>query len=91
MNQVVNFGLEELQIDMRSGSDSRRIGDLRDIEEESGARILAIKHRDDSFNVSPSEQDEVVAGDSLIVLGSLAQVRRMESLIHEPGDPRIRD
>ena len=81
--QGLDFRLEELQIGNRSGAETRRIGELRDIEEQAGARILAIKHSDESFNVTPSEQDEVVPGDSLIVLGSPEQVRRMEALIEQ--------
>lgn len=81
--QGLEFRLEELQIANRSGAGTRRIGELRDIEEQAGARILAIKHGDNSFNVTPSEEDEVVPGDSLIVLGNPEQVRRMETLIQQ--------
>ena len=79
--QGLEFRIEELQISGSTEARTRRIGELRDIEDQAGARILAIKHGDDSFNVTPSEQDEVVPGDSLIVLGSPEQVRRMEALI----------
>jgi voltage-gated potassium channel len=79
--QGPEFRLEELQVSGGSDGRSRRFGELRGIEGEAGARILAIKRGDNSFNVTPSEQDEIFPGDSLIVLGSPEQVRRMEVLI----------
>jgi voltage-gated potassium channel len=78
--QGPEFRLEELQVGGSEGR-SRRFGELRGIEGEAGARILAIKRGDNSFNVTPSEQDEIFPGDSLIVLGSPEQVRQMEVLI----------
>ncbi len=81
--QGLEFRLEELQIADRSGAIRRRIGELRDIEAQAGARILAIRRGDRSFNVTPSEQDVVAPGDSLIVLGTPEQVSRMEALIQQ--------
>jgi K+/H+ antiporter YhaU regulatory subunit KhtT len=45
---------------------------------ETGARLLAIRHKDRQFNTNPSPEEEILPGDVLIVLGTREQVTRIE-------------
>jgi K+/H+ antiporter YhaU regulatory subunit KhtT len=56
------------------------IGELR-IGERTGAMILATRHREGSFDTTPSASDWISGGDTLIVLGTREQVARLERLI----------
>jgi K+/H+ antiporter YhaU regulatory subunit KhtT len=59
----------------------RTIGELR-IGERTGAIVLAFRTRDGKFDTTPSANDRLRAGDTLIVLGSREQITRLEALMH---------
>lgn len=79
----IRFRLEEFEV----GDDSPLVGhtfrQMRAAEEETGARVLAVRHGDNTFNTNPSAEDEVLAGDTLIVLGTRDQVARLERLVED--------
>jgi voltage-gated potassium channel len=79
----LEFRLEEFEVEDESPLVNRTIGQLRVAEEETGARILAIRHKNGEFNTHPASQDKVLAGDVLIVLGTHDQVTRMEDVIED--------
>jgi K+/H+ antiporter YhaU regulatory subunit KhtT len=56
------------------------IGELR-IGEKTGAMILAMRHREGRFDTTPSADDRIGAGDTLIVLGTREQVARIDQLM----------
>jgi voltage-gated potassium channel len=81
----IEFRLEELQVPEKSPLTNHTIGELQ-IGEKTGAMILAIRSREGKFDTTPSAQDRIVPGDTLIVLGTRDQVDRLETLI-AGGDP----
>lgn len=61
----------------------RTFRQMRAAEEETGARVLAVRHGDNTFNTNPSAGDKVLGGDTLIVLGTREQVSRLERLVED--------
>ena len=81
----IEFRLEEFRVPKDSAVADYTIGELR-IGERTGAIVLAIRTRDGKFDTTPSANDRLQAGDTLIVLGSREQITRLEALMH--GDRR---
>lgn len=79
----LRFRLEEFEVDAGSPLVDRTVGQLRAAEEETGARLLAIRHKDNRFNTNPSADDKILPGDVLIVLGTREQVTRIERLVED--------
>ena len=59
---------------------NRTIGELK-IGDRTGAMILAILSKEGGFDTTPSAEDPIRPGDTLIVLGTREQVRRLETLL----------
>ena len=76
----IEFRLEEFDVPEDSSLADHTIGELQ-IGEKTGAKILATRTRDGKFDTTPTAQDRISAGDTLIVLGSREQVERLEQLI----------
>src|ERR671914_1981587 len=81
----IEFRLEEFRVPKDPTVADHTIGELR-IGERTGAIVLAIRTRDGKFDTTPSANDRLQAGDTLIVLGSREQITRLEALMH--GDRR---
>jgi voltage-gated potassium channel len=79
----VEFRLEEFEVDVKSPLVNRTVGQLKAAELETGARLLAIRHKDKRFNTNPSPEDKILPGDVLIVLGTREQVTRIERLVED--------
>jgi voltage-gated potassium channel len=77
----IQFRLEEFEVGEDSPLVNHTFRELRVAEEGTGARILAVRHPDNTFNTNPSPEDRVLAGDVLIVLGTRDQVARLERLV----------
>jgi voltage-gated potassium channel len=77
----IEFRLEEFRVPKDSTVADRTIGELR-IGERTGAIVLAFRTRDGKFDTTPSANDRLRAGDTLIVLGSREQITRLEALMH---------
>jgi voltage-gated potassium channel len=82
-DENVRFRLEEFEVDVSSPLVDRTVGQLKAAELETGARLLAIRHKDRRFNTNPSPEEEILPGDVLIVLGTREQVTRIERLVGE--------
>jgi voltage-gated potassium channel len=76
----IEFRLEEFGVPEDSFTAGHTIGELR-IGEKTGARILATRHKEGTFDTTPSASDRVRAGDTLIVLGTREQISRLEQLM----------
>ncbi|MCA1740274.1 MAG: potassium channel protein [Actinobacteria bacterium] len=83
----LEFRLEEFGVPKESPLAHHTIGQLQ-IGEKTGAMVLAIRTSEGRFDTTPSAQDELHPGDTLIVLGTREQVTRLEALMHgkEPAD-----
>jgi voltage-gated potassium channel len=71
----IEFRLEEFFVPEHSS-----IGELK-IGERTGAIVLAIRTTEGNFDTTPSADDRLRAGDTLIVLGSRGQIERLEQLM----------
>lgn len=76
----IEFRLEEFWVPEESPLANHTIGELK-IGEKTGAMILAIRSREGKFDTTPSAQDRIFPGDTLIVLGARDQVNRLEALM----------
>jgi voltage-gated potassium channel len=76
----IEFRLEEFGVPKHSPLADHTIGQLQ-IGEKTGAMILAIRTLDGRFDTTPSAQDTIRPGDTLIVLGTREQVSRLEALL----------
>ena len=83
----IEFRLEEFGVPKESPLANHTIGELQ-IGEKTGAMVLAIRTSEGTFDTTPSAQDEIHPGDTLIVLGTNDQVIRLEALMRgkEPAD-----
>src|SRR5215204_1820864 len=76
----IEFRLEEFSVPKESPLANHTIGELQ-IGEKTGARVLAIRSPEGKFDTTPSAQDIIHPGDTLIVLGSRGQISRLEQLM----------
>jgi voltage-gated potassium channel len=76
----IEFRLEEFVVPKESPLANHTIGELQ-IGEKTGAMVLAIRTSEGKFDTTPSAQDEIHPGDTLIVLGTNDQVTRLEALL----------
>jgi len=76
----IEFRLEEFNVPAQSPVANHTIGELQ-IGEKTGAIVLAIRSPEGKFDTTPSAQDMIHPGDTLIVLGSLGQLSRLEQLM----------
>ncbi len=76
----IEFRLEEFDVPEDSSIADRTIGELR-IGERTGAMILATRNKEGTFDTTPSANDHLRAGDTLIVLGTREQITRLEQLM----------
>src|SRR5215204_6328756 len=76
----IEFRLEEFIVPEDSFVADHTIGELK-IGERTGAIVLAIRTTEGNFDTTPSADDRLRAGDTLIVLGSRSQIERLEQLM----------
>ena len=76
----IEFRLEEFAVPDEPALANRTIGELS-IGERTGAIVLAFRTREGKFDTTPSANDRLKAGDTLIVLGSPDQISRLEQLM----------
>ncbi len=80
----IEFRLEEFSVPEDSTIADCTIGELK-IGERTGAIVLAFRTREGNFDTTPSADDRLHAGDTLIVLGSREQIGRLDRLVHGEG------
>ena len=76
----IEFRLEEFNVPEDSFIAGRTIGELR-IGERTGAMILATRNKEGTFDTTPSANDRLRAGDTIVVLGTREQAGRLEHLM----------
>ncbi len=76
----IEFRLEEFGVPEDSFLADSTISELR-IEERTGAMILATRNKEGTFDTTPSANDRIRAGDTLVVLGTGEQISRLERLV----------
>ena len=83
----IEFRMEEFSVPKGSPLANHTIGELQ-IREKTGAMVLAIRTSVGTFDTTPSAQDRIHSGDTLIALGTRDQITRLEALMRgeEPID-----
>ena len=76
----IEFRLEEFGVPKESPLANHTIAELQ-IGEKTGAMVLAIRTSEGRFDTTPSAQDVICTGDTLIVLCARDQVDRFEALL----------
>lgn len=76
----IEFRLEEFRVPDEPYIADKTIGELS-IGEKTGDIVLAFRTKDGRFDTTPSANDRLRAGDTLIVLGTPEQAGRLEQLL----------
>ncbi len=76
----IEFRLEEFRVPEDSFIADHTIGELR-IGERTGAMILAVRSEEGRFDTTPSADDRIRAGDTLMVLGTRSPIARLEQVL----------
>jgi voltage-gated potassium channel len=82
----IEFRLEEFGVPKDSVIADHTIGELK-IGERTGAMILAVRSEEGRFDTTPSADDRIRAGDTLIVLGTREQLTRLDQLMRAEETP----
>lgn len=70
---------EEIEVRPECDSAGKTIRELR-IQSETGAVVVAVRRPDGSFEVTPSPEERIAAGDTLIAMGTEIELRALEDL-----------
>ena len=74
----LDLRLEEFEVAEGSPLANRTVAEVETVE-EGDTRVLAIRKGDDSFDLTPSPNDRLRAGDILIVLGRRDEIAKLEA------------
>lgn len=78
-NDLVNFKIEEVVLKPDSALKDRSLADSA-IKERSGALILALRHRNGMVDVNPGGSSQLMAGDTLVAIGTGDQLATLQSM-----------
>ncbi len=86
LDMVMHGGSLEFSLSEISVSDScpligKSIADA-DIRQKSGSLVLAIRKKDNSFNLQPTASTVIDQGDILVVIGTQEQINLLEKMVH---------
>jgi voltage-gated potassium channel len=70
---------EEIDVRAECASAGRTIRELR-IQSETGAVVIAVRRPDGSFEVTPTPEEQIGAGDTLIAIGTESELRALEDM-----------
>ncbi len=76
----LKLSLEEIEVPKDSPLESGGPGRIR-AAEQTGAKVLALLDENGNLDASPSPQDAILPGSTLIVLGSAEQVTNLDRLV----------
>jgi voltage-gated potassium channel len=76
------YRMEEIEVRPGSQGEGKSIGDVR-----GGAFIVALRGADATFQVQPSGDTILRAGDVLVAMGTLRTVQRLEQLFESASTP----
>ncbi len=74
-----DLSFEEIEVRESCGKAGRSIGDLH-VRDQTGAFIVAVKHRDGTFNTRPTPDVVLEAGDVIVGVGTTHEIRALEDL-----------
>ncbi len=77
---AVEFHVEELDVQPGCLADGVTVRDSN-IRQETGALILAVEGKDDTLRVNPGADVRLSAGDRLVVVGTIDQVRKAAKML----------
>lgn len=81
---VGDYSFEEIEVRSTCGAVGLTIGEL-DIEQRTGANIVAIRKSDGSLETRPSKESLLEDGDVIVGVGSGAEIRELEKMF-EPRE-----
>jgi voltage-gated potassium channel len=83
--ESLEWRLDDVEIYPQSFLDGRTIEEAK-IYSVSGALILAVKKRGAGFNTKPPKDLTLEVGDSLIAIGTVGQLAKLEEMSHKKKD-----
>jgi voltage-gated potassium channel len=78
---------EEIVVTPGCGHGGKSLAEVR-IQESSGAAVVALRHADGRFDVTPGPDAQLAVGDVLIGVGTTAEMRKLEELF-APAEARV--
>jgi voltage-gated potassium channel len=70
---------EEIDVRADCASAGQTIRELR-VQSETGAVVIAVRRPDGTFEVTPTPDERIEAGDTLIAIGTASELRALEDL-----------
>jgi voltage-gated potassium channel len=84
----LEFRVEELELTAECCAVSRSIGDMA-VRKTTGSTILAVRRaRSGLFDTNPSPDAVLEPGDTIIAIGTPAEITKLEELVGAPKKPR---
>lgn len=83
--ESLEWRLDDVEIYPQSFLDNRTIEEAK-IYSVSGALILAVKKRGAGFNTKPPKDLKLEVGDTLIAIGTVGQLAKLEEMSHQKKD-----
>lgn len=84
---ALEFRLEELQLTEACSAIGRSIGEMA-VRKETGASILAVRRGESGdFDTNPSPDTVLHLGDTIIAIGTPAEIFKLEELVGTAGAP----
>jgi voltage-gated potassium channel len=85
----LQFRVEELELNAQCCVVGQSIQDL-EVRKRTGATILAVRHaRTGVFDTNPSPESHLAPGDTIVAIGTPAEITRLEELVGAPSRPTV--
>jgi voltage-gated potassium channel len=78
--EKLEHNIEEIGILKKSKLAGKTIGEF-EVRSKTGATVLAVKRYNGSFELHPSAKTKIEAGDTLVVVGTSAELHELESMM----------
>jgi voltage-gated potassium channel len=76
-------GIEQVRVGAASEFAAKSLSELRQLRKELGVSVLAIRRADGRMVLNPAAQESINEGDSLIVMGEIESLHKLERMMAE--------
>jgi voltage-gated potassium channel len=81
LDPTVDMGIEQFRIDEGSSFSNRPLHDLKELRNQYGVSVLAIRRGQGEMIFNPDANEQVKCGDFLIVMGKSSSLQQLEKVL----------